>query len=913
MKHALLAVAAVAALAFPALAATATHATAAKPVRTKLNRPVHQMLGALAPYISTGLSQGHVLKGRSPRPQAVIHPAIGDPPEPNNLDNLTFGGPDQIPPKALSTLPRVMNYNVNYAIYWVPDGYRMASNYQSVIDQYFNDVAAESGNNGSTDSPAVQYFGNSNDGPIFYDSTFGGSAVDRNPYPKATCSKSMSDISALSDTQTDPNALDAHIHALGETTCLSDTQIQAEVKKFADSQGWPHGPNTEFFIYTGHNVGSCFYADGKVPDPQHPGMFLSNVHNPCAYDYYCAYHSEFGTSTNTEYIYANMAWPNQAYAFHAASGNTLPYKKSDCDAYGEHPNGTGSVNNGTDPQGATDLDAGDEAVNVTSHEHNESVTDPTGYGWFDDTPDSPFIGYENGDLCAWSWVGAPYGEVTDNNSYFTNVLNGDPYFMQGEWSNANATVDGFSGCAWGHTIDTPVPSDAAVLSSDSGEATPAPGNTLTMTGADYPAGTALEFEWIRCKPDVSIRALKAHALSHSAQRFSTDPCSIVQDDFSADNSAPADNYAVTAKDVHMDVIALLLGWNGTDPSVDVSDIMVGGEPANAGGDSSPTISPTSALLPGTTLHGNVGTWSGTPTSFTGSWQRCTSDSLDSCKTFKTATLRPTLAVPSPSTTYILTTADIKFGINFVVTAKNALGTSDPDSAGITDAVGGVPTVGEADSAPSWVGEIDVGSPDTLNFGLWGVPTGAPVTGYSGVIRRCPVVDSETADLTSCEGATPFTATAATHSVNYTPVTSDDQYFLVAFLTAKNKNGTSFVAPVIAGIVGGHPTLTDPPTVTEDSSPAAPDDTVHLHVGTWTGNPDNYLLVVYECLDPNDVTTCSEIETDRVYSPATSMNFVAPDYSPDVTDYYLRFDVFATNSTGFSNDAWSNAGEVLSTS
>lgn len=946
MKHALLAVVAVAALAFPGLAATATnkthassatHATraaAAKPVKPKTIKPVHQMLGAMPPFIRTGphVGEGYVLPNRSPRPalRPLAKRIAGPNGYPNADDNLTFGNADQTPPKALASLPRVMTYNTNYAIYWVPDGYRQASNYQSTIDQYFNDVAQESYGPNNVDSTSVQYFGSSSDGPIFYDSTFGGSAVDTNPFPAGKCNNSLKQINAQADTgqplydpiDTNHVAPFYHIHTLGVTFCLDDAQIEAEVKKFADSQGWPHGPNVEFFLYTPHNLYSCFNADGQSTYP-YSGGHAPDVWNQCSYDAYCAYHGEFGTTQKSEYVYANMPWPNQAYTYPAASGNLDPYKKSDCDG-GEHPNGTGSLNNGTDPQGATDADAADEVIGVTSHEHNESVTDPTGYGWWDDNPNSNYFGYEDGDLCAWNFSNAPLGPTTTNGSFYTNALNGDYYFMQGEWSNADSTTgDGsdWSGCVWGHDINTPSPTGDAVLSNSGGDI-PVPGDTLTMTGGDYPAGTAMEFEWLRCKPEVSIAAIKKSALQKGANKFSTDPCTIVADDFSAQSTAPTDTYAVTNKDVHNDVIALLFGWNGSDPSLQVSYISVGGEPMNDGGDGSPSITMpdgVDAPVVGTKLTGNVGTWTPAAKSFTASWQRCGTMSLDSCKTFKTVTLTPTNAVPSPSTNYTLTAADAKYGINFVVTAKNSLGTSDPASSGMTAPVGGVPTPDEA-TGPNWSDAPVIGTALSLNFGTWDVPDGAPVTGYSGVIRRCAVImdgDTPTVDLSNCEGSTPFTAGISKTSVSYTPVQADDGYFLVGFLTAKNKNGTSFADPVNAGIVGGEPTMTDAPTVTSANSPAAPGDTVTVNMGGWTGSPSGYRVVLYACVDPSDETSCSELGAVRVYSPDTSYDVTAPDLSAyGLTDYYIRADVMAINNNGFSNDVWTapdGGGEVVSPS
>src|SRR5436853_7819848 len=39
----------------------------------------------------------------------------------------------------------VMHTNKVYAIYWIPSGYSVQSGYQSVIDGYFQNVAADSG------------------------------------------------------------------------------------------------------------------------------------------------------------------------------------------------------------------------------------------------------------------------------------------------------------------------------------------------------------------------------------------------------------------------------------------------------------------------------------------------------------------------------------------------------------------------------------------------------------------------------------------------------------------------------------------------------------------------------------------------------------------------------------------------
>jgi hypothetical protein len=61
-------------------------------------------------------------------------------------------------------------------------------------------------------------------------------------------------------------------------------------------------------------------------------------------------------------------------------------------------------------------------ANVTSHELSETITDPRNGGWYDGS------GEENGDKCAWSFL----GKVT--------LSNGTTWKLQGEWSNAAYTA-----------------------------------------------------------------------------------------------------------------------------------------------------------------------------------------------------------------------------------------------------------------------------------------------------------------------------------------------------------------------------------------------------------------------------------------------------------------------------------------
>ena len=121
----------------------------------------------------------------------------------------------------------------------------------------------------------------------------------------------------------------------------------------------------------------------------------------CSFSYFCAYHSAYYDSTvnpNKQLIYSNMPYAAQT------AGNPLT-----CDL-GSYPNG-----NPSDPE-----------ISVTSHEHNESITDPFGTGWWDSNPNDSAAGEENGDMCAWDF-GNLYGP---DGAQYSQTINGHHYLMQ---------------------------------------------------------------------------------------------------------------------------------------------------------------------------------------------------------------------------------------------------------------------------------------------------------------------------------------------------------------------------------------------------------------------------------------------------------------------------------------------------
>jgi hypothetical protein len=240
----------------------------------------------------------------------------------------------------------VEHTNRVYSIYWQPSGFSMASGYTSLIDQYFTDVAADSGKTTNVYYTGTQYYDGS--GNVQYSSSNGGSVIDTDPLPASGCSDSYTSV------------------------CLTDAQIQNEIQAVVARQGWTTGPQAEVFMFTAKGVGSCLGTS-------------------CAFSQYCAYHSWVGSGSSV-LLYANMPY-----------ADTVP---AACDA-GYHPN-----NN--------DADA---TINVTSHEHNETITDEQGNAWYDRA------GYEDGDKCAWK-----FGAVTGS---YNQTINGHHYILQLEYSNTD--------------------------------------------------------------------------------------------------------------------------------------------------------------------------------------------------------------------------------------------------------------------------------------------------------------------------------------------------------------------------------------------------------------------------------------------------------------------------------------------
>jgi hypothetical protein len=166
----------------------------------------------------------------------------------------------------------VMRTNTTYAIFWLPPTYSFNSDnsgFEGLVDQYFTDVAHDSGLSSNVYAADQQYYDTVGGGthPAAYDSTFGGSIVTNDALPANGCNDGT------------------------DSVCLTDAQLQAEIESVVEAQGWPENDTAMYFLFTPNGIGGC----------------LNATNTECTTNNYCAYHNNFVGATG-EIIYADQPW-----------------------------------------------------------------------------------------------------------------------------------------------------------------------------------------------------------------------------------------------------------------------------------------------------------------------------------------------------------------------------------------------------------------------------------------------------------------------------------------------------------------------------------------------------------------------------------------------------------------------------
>ncbi|HEX3455512.1 MAG TPA: hypothetical protein VHS03_12865, partial [Gaiellaceae bacterium] len=407
---------------------------------------------------------------------------------------------------------------------------------------------------------------------------------------------------------------------LVDTYCLTDSQLQQEIQAVMTAKGWQGGLDHIFFLMTPQGVGSCVDAS--------PDFCTTNT--------FCAYHSAFGTISNPV-IYANQ--PYEGHVNGCAIGLGFP----------------------------NDVDS-DTTINLISHEHNESITDPLGDGWI------AADGNENGDLCLLVF-GAGLGTVSGQ--AYNQVIDGHKYDLQEEWSNADAKAG--NGC---------VPTLGGATSPPSPFCSPCSGPLLYGGGPVMHTNTTHAIYWLptagnTSPPAVTGTPLVGQTLTTTQGTWNDAPtgfpvqwqrCSAAGTNCANISGATATTYKLTTADEGDTVRASVTATNvngASQPAASNLTAVVVGPPVAT---TPPQISGKTKV--GKSLTASKGTWSGPPQTYRLQWLRCNGGG-SSCKAIGKAT----------KTAYKLTKKDAKHRLRVRVTASNAAGTK----AALSRATAKVPT------------------------------------------------------------------------------------------------------------------------------------------------------------------------------------------------------------------------------
>jgi PKD repeat protein len=300
----------------------------------------------------------------------------------------------------------VVRSSAPYLIYWDPAS-AITTATKTLITRYLTDVSHDSGLASNVYGVLRQY--SDRTGIADYQQTFsaGQATVDSRAYPAMDTTNCVD--SAPSD----------------EATCLTDTQLRAELTRFIAANALPtDGPTSAselpanapiYFIVTPANVNICFQA------------------SQCTDNFFCAYHSSYVDGANNV-LYSPIPLLT---ALVTDPGNGLNPKNCQFDnnAAVQEPNGNGA----------------DVALKYLSHEDSETITDPLGSGWYD-----PTSGNEVGDNCNfWNGTAAnvalgdepnafepTLGGMATSGTLFDQVINtAHHYYTQSEWSNGDVDCE----------------------------------------------------------------------------------------------------------------------------------------------------------------------------------------------------------------------------------------------------------------------------------------------------------------------------------------------------------------------------------------------------------------------------------------------------------------------------------------
>jgi PKD repeat protein len=211
-------------------------------------------------------------------------------------------------------------------VYWDPSN-TMSGSYESVIDGYIANVAADDGKTTNVYSADVQY----------------GASYDIHAGAPRVATDAISDGCS-------PDSGPVYSDNSGYTACVTDAQIQNELNKVLSTDGLSGGLSNSYAVFLPKGVESC--ADSR--NNAENGVCTVSTQGGT----FCAYHSNTGGGA----IYSDIPFP----IYNSLTGFTC--------------GSDGVFGSDQAPNGQPDADV---VISPLSHELNEAITDPLGNAWFD--------------------------------------------------------------------------------------------------------------------------------------------------------------------------------------------------------------------------------------------------------------------------------------------------------------------------------------------------------------------------------------------------------------------------------------------------------------------------------------------------------------------------------------------------
>jgi hypothetical protein len=175
----------------------------------------------------------------------------------------------------------VVHSSDTYAIYWDPTNH-YHGDWQELIDRFLHNVGASSGGLGNVFAVDEQYTDRTNQ-PATNHSVFKGAYHDTDAYPVSGC--------------TDPhpfNEVDQLvIGGQHVAVCLTDAQVQFELRKYIFDHQLPQGMSSIFYVLTPPGVAMCLDGGGSTG---HCSSYSGAVGGESYENSFCSYHGDINPS-----------------------------------------------------------------------------------------------------------------------------------------------------------------------------------------------------------------------------------------------------------------------------------------------------------------------------------------------------------------------------------------------------------------------------------------------------------------------------------------------------------------------------------------------------------------------------------------------------------------------------------------